>query len=117
MRHLIRVSVERERGAASELVESPPLGVRPVEREPEEAGPLAGELPRVEQRDELDVLRLRRRLDPLEQRREREADPGDDHGPSLDAAERVDALLDGEEPEQLVDVVRLRLVQSAVPPG
>src|SRR5262249_57949274 len=68
----------------------------------------------VEQGGELDDLRLPRRLDALEQRGEREADPRDDHRPGLHAPKRVDALLEWKQPDQLVDVERLGLTHEAV---
>src|SRR5439155_17556182 len=46
----------------------------------------------------------------------READPRDNHGPPLDAAKRVDSLLERGESEQVVDVVCLRLVHEPVYP-
>ena len=109
--HLAVHADGQERQRVERLVEAQPLRVRPVERRSEKARPLAGELSRVEQRREFDVLRLPGRLNPLEQRGEWHADPRDDHRPPLDAAERVDTLLERGEPEQ---VVGLRLVDEPV---
>src|SRR5206468_1196895 len=108
VRDLVGVAVEGERGTAPELAD-PPLGglapARVVDRG-------------VDVRVETVLLRRglvpRGRLDPPEQRGEWHADPRNDHRPPLDAAERVDTLLERGEPEQFVDVVGLRLVDEAV---
>ena len=55
---------------------------------------LAGELPRIVERRELDELRLRRRLAPLDEIGEREPDPRNHHRPRFDAAVAVDAILE-----------------------
>src|SRR5438034_3753016 len=62
--HLAVHADGQERQRVERLVEAQPLRVRPVERRSEKARPLAGELSRVEQRREFDVLRLPGRLDP-----------------------------------------------------
>ncbi len=92
------------------FVEAQPLDVRPVEN----ADPLPGHLRGIEQRGESDVARLRRRLDTPDQVCEREAVPGDDHGPRLDAAHPIDALLEREPAEQVVDADRLGPVHLAL---
>ena len=96
------------------LVEPQAFDVGPVEAAAEEPGLLAGELVGIVQRDELHEPGVAHRLHLLEECREREPDPRDDHGPRLDAAERVDALLEREHAQQLVDVVGLRLADEAI---
>src|SRR2546426_7415806 len=99
---------ERER--MHRLVDAEPFDVGPVE----DATLLPGHLLRVEERGEGDVLGARRRLDPTEEIAEGEAEPGDDHRPGLDAAHAVDALLEREPAEQLVQVDDLWFLHLAV---
>ena len=113
--HLAVHAHREERERVHRLVEAEPLDIGPVEAsEVEEPLALAGELLGVQQRRELHEARLARGLDPLEQRCQRIADPRDDHGPALHAAERVDALLERGEAEDLLDVEALGLRHEAV---
>src|SRR6266849_1291687 len=78
------------------LVEPEPFRIGPVESEAEEAPLLPRKHLRVDEGGELDVLGLPRRLHALEQILQGKAYPRNDHGPRLDAAEPVHALLEGE---------------------
>ncbi|EAU65733.1 conserved hypothetical protein [Stigmatella aurantiaca DW4/3-1] len=92
------------------LVQAQPFHIGPVQH----AALLTGHLLRVLQGGEGHVLRTARGLHALDQLPQRDAQPGDDHGPGLHAAHPVDALLRREPGEELVDVHRLRLVHLAV---
>ena len=59
----------------------------------------------VGQGDELDVFGAAQRLDLLDQLAHGITDPGDHHGPALNAAQAVDALLHGFEFEQVFERV------------
>ena len=61
------------------FVHAQPFDVGPFEHVAEDAGFLAGHALGILQRDELDELGIVGRLDLLDQRAERKADPGDDH--------------------------------------
>ena len=63
--------------------------------------------------EELDVLGFGKRIALLDQLRERVADPGYDHAPTLDAAEAVGAVFKWPEFEQGVDVEGLWAVDQA----
>ena len=71
------------------FVESQAFEVGPVERGP----PLSRDVLRVVEGRERDKLRFGLGIGECDQLRERESVPGDDHRPSLDAAETVNALL------------------------
>ena len=83
------------------LVEAQPLGVGPVEC----AAPLAGHMFRVQQRLKAHIARFLGGLDLLEEPREGEPQPGDDHRIALDAAHPLDALLLGKAGEEILDEV------------
>ena len=86
------------------------FAVGPVERTPAQPRHLPG----VIQRFEGDVLRLRRRLEPLDDFGKRDADPGNDHRPGLDTAHAVDALLEIEWLDKVVEVERAGLLYVPV---
>jgi hypothetical protein len=77
---------ERER--IHGLVHAQAFHVRPLEN----VVALERQLLRIEQRGEFDVLRLRGRLEALDEIGERKAHPRNDHRPRLDTAEAIDAL-------------------------
>ena len=105
------VETERdERERMHGLVEAQPLDVGPIQH----ASFLLRHLLRVQQRRERHVARACRRLDALQEVGEREADPGDDHRPGLDAAHPIDALLEREPAAELVDIHDLRLGDLSV---
>ena len=81
------------------FVQPQPLDVRPVEH----GLPLAGHLPGVEQRGELDEPGPGVRLGPVDQRPKREPDPRNHHRPAFDAAQAVDALLEGLRLHQVIE--------------
>ena len=87
------------------LVHAQPLVVGPLQR----GLGLPRHLPRIHQRLELDVLRLGRGLEPLQEIAERIADPRHDDRPPLDAAKAVDALLERRPLHDVFDVVGARL--------
>ena len=76
----------------------------------EHRAPLAREACGVEQGLEGDVLRAAHGLRPVEQASQREPDPRDHHRPPLNAPHPVHSLLQRAEPEHLVQVEHLRLV-------
>jgi len=82
--------------------------------EAEEPRLLRGKLRGVLQGREFDVLRGARRLRAPEQDGQRVADPRDHHRPALDAAERVDALLERRRLQHVVEIQPLRLGHEAV---
>jgi len=100
---LLAVQADRhQRKVVHRLVQPQPLDVGPLE-------PLAAlerELDRVNQGLEPHVLRAALRLDRLQQLAQREAEPGDDHRPGLDATEAVDAFLRGELADEILDAIR-----------
>src|SRR5690606_36451861 len=63
-----------------------------------------------------DVVRVAEGLDPADELRERIADPRNHHGPALDTAHPVDPLLEGDERQQLLDVVDPGLRDRALDP-
>ncbi|MCY1441543.1 hypothetical protein D9M71_578610 [compost metagenome] len=72
------------------FIEPQAFHIRPVDQGKARAH--ASHLVRREPGLETDVLRISGRLHPLEQIRQRKAQPGYDHGPGLDAAQPVNAL-------------------------
>ena len=76
------------------FVHAQPFDVGPFEHAAEDAGFLTGHALGILQRDELDELGVVGRLDLLDQRAERKADPGNDHRPGFDAAQTIDALFE-----------------------
>ena len=81
------------------LVDAQALAVGPVQRRHAHAR----HLPRIGQRGERDVLRLRGRLEALEHVAQRHAEPGDDHRPAFDAAHAVDAFLRRQALQQVLE--------------
>ena len=61
-----------------------------------------------------DILRAAQGLDALDEIRQREPDPGDDHRPALDAAHAVDALLEGRGLDEILDRELARLSDHPV---
>ena len=106
VRQHLAIHPEREQRERMKcLVEAEPLRVGPVEAgETQELWLLGRELLGIEERREGDERRRAERLDPFEEGGERIADPGNDHRPRLDTAERIDALLEGRQLQQVVDV-------------
>eukprot|EP01136_Pigoraptor_vietnamica_P026027 Opistho-1_new@80615 len=92
------------------LVDAQALDIGPVER----AAAQARHLGLVGQGHELDEPGLAGGLDAFDEFGQGVADPGDHHGPALDAAQAVDALLQGAELEQAVDVEDARLADLAL---
>ena len=92
------------------LVHPKPFHIRPLEH----GRRLARHLGRPEQRGELDERRLCRRLSPLDDLRERDANPGDHHRPRLDAAQTIDALLELNGLDEVLEMVVRRLVAEAI---
>ncbi len=105
----VAVGAEGEQGeGVHSLVHAKTFGVGPVV-----AAGSVGHLVLVEERGELDVLGRGQRLAKVDELGERVAVPGDDHGPSLDAAEVVDAGLDGAVGEEIIDADGLGLLDHA----
>ena len=91
------------------LVEPQALNIRPLQY----GVPLARHLLWIKQGRELDVLGAASRLQALDQVTERESQPRNDHRPGLDAPHAVDALLEREPPQQVLDGQRARLAHLA----
>ena len=81
------------------FVDAQAFAIRPFE----DARTDAGHLRRIAEGDEGDVLRLRRRLETLEHRCQRHAEPRDHHRPAFDAAQAIHALLGRQALEQIAE--------------
>ena len=97
-----------EREGVHGFVHAEAFGVGPVVA----AGGL-GHLVLIEEGGELDVLGRGQRLAEVDELGERVAVPGDDHGPGFDAAEVIDAGLDGSVGHEVVDADGLGLLDHA----
>jgi hypothetical protein len=94
------------------LIDTQTFAVRPVEH----AATGCGHLLRVVQRFEGNELRFGIRLEPLQHIGQRKAVPGHDDAPGFDTAMPVDALLDRERLQQIVDADEARRIAFAVHP-
>ena len=92
------------------LVHAEPLSVGPVQH----PALLAGELLRVVEGLEGDVLRFRGGVHPAQDIAQGYAHPGDHHGPGLDAAQAVDPLFQGMGPQQVFQRDQARLGDLAL---
>ena len=94
------------------FVETQALDIRPIEGLEQAA--LARHLARPFQRLKGDELGVSPRLHTLDHIREREANPGDDHRPTLDTAMAINALLEREGLDEIIECIIGRLVDEAV---
>src|SRR5262249_57503638 len=88
------------------------LDIRPNEGVEEAA--LARDLGRTPQRLKRDELSVSLRLGTLDHIRKREANPGDHHRPTLDAAMAINALLEREGLDEIIERIIGRLVDETV---